>query len=261
MKKLLIWCILFFVAFSTTACANLMNELGYGGPDGQGTTGAGGRVEATSYSTAEAVTERVTAATVEATTTAAATEAVTTEATETVTEATTENQSTESITAGCDHKHTQGVDEPTCETGGYEGKVICKDCGAVLEEGKKVDALGHKFDGEYVGYDGPNDVEKVWCSYGCGAKITREIPDLQVRVKPLEDGFIFIITGGLHPEAKVYVDGIEMKASHISHSRYEYSGFVTYEDLDGKGFEVRAYDVSDNRKTVVSYTAEGEVIG
>ena len=118
----------------------------------------------------------------------------------------------------------------------------------------------HLFDGNVVGYDGPNDVEKIWCSHGCGTYCIREIPDLCIRVDVLADRFVITVTGGLHPEAKVYAGDTEVKLVYFSHSRYEYTGFVMIEDLDGRGFEVRAYDVSEHRKAVASYTSKGEMV-
>ena len=118
----------------------------------------------------------------------------------------------------------------------------------------------HLFDGKVLGYDGINDLEKIWCSHGCGTYCIRKIPDLCIRVDALEDRFIITVTGGLHPGAKVYVNAIEVKIAYLSHSRYEYTGFVMLDDLGGEDFEIRAYDVSEHRKAVASYDAKGEMI-
>lgn len=48
----------------------------------------------------------------------------------------------------CDHSRTyrKGEKDPTCTTAGFTGKLICKDCGEVLDEGHKTPAAGHKYD-------------------------------------------------------------------------------------------------------------------
>lgn len=49
--------------------------------------------------------------------------------------------------SSCDHKHT--VDnqkkDPTCEEDGYEGRVICEDCGEIIEPGKIIPSKGHEY--------------------------------------------------------------------------------------------------------------------
>lgn len=50
-------------------------------------------------------------------------------------------------TPACIHEHTELHDslEATCTTDGYTGNTYCTDCGILLAEGIKTDALGHKY--------------------------------------------------------------------------------------------------------------------
>lgn len=45
----------------------------------------------------------------------------------------------------CEHKNTEvrGAKDATCTEDGYTGDTVCKDCGAVLQQGSVIEALGH----------------------------------------------------------------------------------------------------------------------
>ena len=186
-KKLVVLCVLVFVAFSTTACADLMAGLGYGGPDGQGTTGAGGRVEATSYSATEPVTERVTATTVAATTTEATTAAATTEATTVATE--------------CDHDGVECSKEVTCTEDGYKGRIVCRLCGMVLNEGSVIGAYGHIC--KTATYNAKCDKIVWWCEY-CDFSQQKDVPALTLTVQAKNGGVWLYVTGGYYPSMVMY---------------------------------------------------------
>ena len=63
----------------------------------------------------------------------------------------------------CEHENTELRDasEPTCTEDGYTGDLYCVDCTDLLEEGEKIDALGHDWDD---GVTLPNAVQGV-CPY------------------------------------------------------------------------------------------------
>lgn len=145
MKKLLIWCILFFVAFSTTACADLMNgrsdrveqvvhvdvdvEVDVDEVKRPTVGGNGAAASATEATTVATTTEPTTEATTVANTTEATTEATTTEETTEATECSHEfnnltyDEREDRITWWCDHCKHPKQEEPTklsymLETGG-----------------------------------------------------------------------------------------------------------------------------------------------
>ncbi len=51
----------------------------------------------------------------------------------------------------CEHENTEvvGADDAECTEDGYTGDTVCVDCGEVLENGTKIDALEHDFSDEY----------------------------------------------------------------------------------------------------------------
>ena len=196
MKKLLILVVLAFVAVSTTACAELMNELGYGTSGDQVATSVGGQVEATSHSVAEKVTERVTAATVEATTTEATTAVVTTTA---ATEVTTE--ATEAVTE-CDHDVVECSRDVTCTEDGYKERIICRICGDVLNEGEVIGAYGHTL--KRATYNTKYD-EIVWWCECCDFSKAEDVPELRLTVQTKDHDIRLYVTGGYYPSVVMYV--------------------------------------------------------
>lgn len=194
MKKLIVLVFLAFVAFSTTACAELMNELGYGTSGDQVATSIGGQVEATSYNATEAVvTERVTAAeqTTEATTAAVTTTAateVTTEATESVTE--------------CDHDGVECSRTVTCTEDGYKGRIVCRICGDVLNEGSVIGAYGHTL--KQATYNTKYDTIVWWCEC-CDFSKAEDVPGLNLTVQTKDDSVRLYVTGGYYPSVAMYV--------------------------------------------------------
>ena len=47
----------------------------------------------------------------------------------------------------CDHEHTSGDQkkDPTCTEDGYYDRVICEDCGEIVEPGKIIPSTGHEY--------------------------------------------------------------------------------------------------------------------
>ena len=62
-------------------------------------------------------------------------------------EATTTFEILSKTNPNCEHKKTKTINkkDATCTAKGYTGDVVCKKCGKVLEKGKEIPALGHKF--------------------------------------------------------------------------------------------------------------------
>jgi hypothetical protein len=64
------------------------------------------------------------------------------------------------------------VKDATCTTDGYTGDVVCKDCGAVITAGTKIDATGHSFT-NYVA-DNNHATHTATCDNNCGEKDTQD---------------------------------------------------------------------------------------
>ena len=104
-----------------------------------------------------------------------------------------------SESAACQHSETilSGVIDPTCTESGYTGDLVCAACGAILESGSTIPALGHSWDEGVITQQPTGSAEGVrtFTCQRCGETRTESVP-------MLENPFMDVVKG------KFYYDGV-----------------------------------------------------